>query len=84
MVFIVSFAVCLADASNGVATRNNIGSFVASRCRQSKVDNRVHEARVTVGEQGRFGLVNQHSRIPSDCYCNQLVIDSKGDRKQSR
>jgi hypothetical protein len=58
MVFIVGFTVHLAGTSNSVVTRNNIRSFVASRHRQSKVDDRVHEAQVIAGEQGRFGLVD--------------------------
>jgi len=71
MVFMVGFTVRPADASDGMATRNNIRSFVASRRGQSKVDDRAHKARVAAGERGRFRPVDQRSRIPPDRYYDQ-------------
>jgi hypothetical protein len=79
----VGFAVRLADVSDSVAIRKNIRSFIASRHRRLKVDDRAHEARVTAGERGRFRPVDQRGRIPSDRHYDQPAIDSKGDGKQS-
>ena len=79
----VGFAIRPADASDGVAIRNNIRSFVAGRRRQSKVDNRAHKAQVAAGEQGRFRPVDQRGRILPDRHCDQQAMDSKGDGKRS-
>jgi hypothetical protein len=70
MVFVVGFAVRPADVSISVVVGNNIRSFVAGGRRRSEIDDGTHEARVVVGERGRFGLVDQRSRIPPDRYCN--------------
>jgi hypothetical protein len=64
----VGFAVRPADASDGIAIRNNIRSFVAGRRGRSEVDDKTHEARVAAGKRGRFRPVDQRGRIPPDRY----------------
>ena len=80
----VGFAVRPTDASDGVATRNNIGSFVASRRGRSKVDDKAHEARVIAGKRGGFRPVDQCGRIPSNRHRHQQTMDPKGVRKHDR
>jgi hypothetical protein len=70
VVFVVGFAVRLADASVSMAAGNNIRSFVAGGRRQSEIDDGTHKARVVAGERGRFGLVDQYSRILPDRHCD--------------
>jgi hypothetical protein len=70
MVFMVGFAVRLADASVGIVVGNNIRSFVASGRRRSEIDDGTHKARVAADERGRFRPVDQRSRIPLDRYCD--------------
>jgi hypothetical protein len=50
MVFVVGFAVRLADTSDSIVAGNNIRSFVASGRRQRKIDDGTHEAQVVAGE----------------------------------
>jgi hypothetical protein len=84
MVFVVGFAVRPADISIGVVAGNNIRSFVAGGRRRSEMDDGTHEARVAAGERGRFGPVDQRSRIPPDRYCDQPAMDPKGGRECNR
>jgi hypothetical protein len=58
MVFVVGFAIRLADTSISIVVRNNIQLFIASGYRRSKIDDGTHEARVIVGKRGRFRPVN--------------------------
>jgi hypothetical protein len=81
---VVGFAIRPADASVGVVVGNNIQLFIAGGRRQSKMDDRTHEAQVAAGERGRFRLVDQRSRIPLDRYCNQPAIDPKGGGECNR
>jgi hypothetical protein len=84
MVFVVGFAIRLADTSVSIVAGNNIRLFVAGGRRRSEIDDRTHKARVAVGERGRFGPVDQYSRIPPDRYCDQLAMDPKGGREYNR
>jgi hypothetical protein len=84
MVFVVGFAVRPADASVGMAVGNNIRSFMASGRRRWEIDDGTHKARVIAGERGRFGPVDQRSRIPPDRHCDQPTIDPKGGRECNR
>jgi hypothetical protein len=84
VVFVVGFAVRLADISISVAVGNNIRLFMAGGCRRSEMDDGTHEARVTAGERGRFRLVDQRSRIPPDRYCDQPAMDPKGGGECNR
>jgi hypothetical protein len=84
VVFVVSFAVRLADASVSMVAGNNIRSFMAGRYRRSEIDDGTHEVRVTAGERDRFGPVDQRSRIPPDRYCDQPAIDPKGGGECNR
>jgi hypothetical protein len=84
MVFVVGFAVRLADASVGIAVGNNIRSFIAGGRRRLEMDDRTHKARVAAGERGRFGPVDQYSRIPPDRHCDQPAIDPKGGGEYNR
>jgi hypothetical protein len=84
MVFMVGFAVRPADISVSIVAGNNIRSFMAGRYRRSEIDDGTHKVRVTAGEQGRFGPVDQRSRILLDRYYDQPVIDPKGGRECNR
>jgi hypothetical protein len=58
VVFVVGFAVRLADTSISIVVGNNIRSFVAGGRRRSEIDDRTHKARVIAGERGRFRPVD--------------------------
>jgi hypothetical protein len=58
MVFVVGFAVRLADVSVSIVAGNNIRSFIAGGRRRSEMDDGTHKARVIAGKRGRFRLVD--------------------------
>ena len=58
MVFIVGFAVRLADVSDSIVVGNNIRLFVAGGRRRSKMDDGTYEARVAAGKRGGFRPVD--------------------------
>jgi hypothetical protein len=72
------------DISISVVAGNNIRSFVAGGRRRSEIDDGTHEARVAAGERGRFGPVDQRSRILPDRYYDQPAIDPKGGGECNR
>ena len=66
--FIVSFAVRLADISDSIVAGYNIRLFITGGRRRSKIDDGTHKARVIVGKRGGFKLVDQYSSVLLDRY----------------